>query len=59
MAVFAVVSQAQAALIHDLGYDAGLFSLHSLCKGGSIAAYWQGLDQIDIKHQGLWTSNTF
>ena len=22
-------------------------------------AYWQGLDQIDIKHQGLWTSDTF
>ena len=24
-----------------------------------MAAYRQGLDQIDIKHQGLWTSDAF
>ena len=24
-----------------------------------MAAYWQGLDQIDIKCQGLWTSDAF
>ena len=24
-----------------------------------MAAYWQGLDQIDIKRQGLWTSDAF
>ena len=24
-----------------------------------MAAYWQGLDQINIKWQGLWTSDAF
>ena len=24
-----------------------------------MAAYWQGLDQVDINHQGLWTSDAF
>ena len=51
--------RALAALLHDFGYYAGLFSLHSLCRGGAMVAYWQGSDQIDIKHQGLWTSDAF
>ena len=24
-----------------------------------MPAYWQGLDQIDIKRQGMWTSDVF
>ena len=59
MVMVPILSQALAALVHDLGYNAGLFSLHSLCRGGAMAAYKQGLDQIDIKRQGLWTSDAF
>ena len=54
-----VLSRALAGLLHRLGHDAGPFSLHSFCRGGATAAYRQGLDQIDIKHQGLWISDTF
>ena len=53
------LSRALAALLHHLGHDAGLFSLHSLRRGGATAEYRQGLDQIDIKRQGLWTSDAF
>ena len=59
MVTVPILSQALASLLHDLGYDAGLFSLHSLCRGGATAAYRQGLDQINIKCQGLWTSDAF
>ena len=59
MVTVPILSPSLAALLHDLGYDASLSSLHSLCRGGAMAAYRQGLDQIDIKCQGLWTSNTF
>ena len=54
-----ILFQALAALLHDLRYDAGLLSLHSLHSRGATAAYRQGLDQIDIKHQRLWPSDTF
>ena len=55
-----ILSQALSALIHaPLSFNASLFSLHSLCRGGATAAYRQGLDQIDIKRQGLWTSDAF
>ena len=54
-----ILSRALAALLHDLGYDAGLFTLHSLCRGGAMVAYRQGLDQIGIRCQGLWTSDAF
>ena len=54
-----ILSHALASLLHHLGYNAGPFSLHSLRRGGAMAAYRQGLDQIDIKCQGLWTSDAF
>ena len=59
MVTVPILSRALATLLHDLRYDAGLFSLHSLHRGGATAAYQQGLDQIDIKCQGLWTSDSF
>ena len=52
-----ILSQAMTTILHDLWYDASLFSLHSLCRGWAMVAYRQGLDQI--KRQGLWTSNAF
>ena len=52
-------SQSLSALLHDLGFDASLFSLYRLCGGEATMAYRQVWDQIDIKRQGLWTSNTF
>ena len=42
---------ALAALLHHLRYDTGLFRLHRLHRGGAMAAYRQGLVQIDIKHK--------
>ena len=59
MVTVPILSQALAALLHDLGYDASLFSLHSLHRGGAMVAYRQGLDQINIKWQRLWTSDAF
>ena len=50
MVTVPILSRDLAALLHDLGYDAGLFSLHSLYRGWATVAYQQGLDQIDIKH---------
>ena len=59
MATVPLLSRALAGLLDHLGQDADLFSLHTLHRGGAIAAYRQGLDQIDINHQGLWTSDAF
>ena len=59
MVTVPLLSRALAGLLHHLGHDAGLFSMHSLRRGGATAAYRQGLDQIDIKRQGLWNSDTF
>ena len=41
-----ILSGALAAFLHDLGYDAGHFSLHSLLRGGATAAYWWGLRTV-------------
>ena len=54
-----VLSRALATILHYLRYDTNLFSLHSLHRVGAMAAYQQGFDQINIKHQGLGTSNAF
>ena len=59
MVTVPILSLALAAILHNLGYDTSLFSLHSLHSRGVMAAYRQGLDQIDIKRQGLWTSDAF
>ena len=42
-----------------LGYDTGLYSLHSLRRGGATVAYSQGVDQLDIKRHGSWSSDCF
>jgi hypothetical protein len=42
-----------------LGYDCGLYSLHSLRRGGATVAYSQGVDQLDIKRHGNWSSDAF
>ena len=47
-----ILSQALTGLLHDLEYDVSLFSLHSLHRGGAMAAYQQGMHQIDIKMSG-------
>jgi hypothetical protein len=36
-----------------LGYDTGLYSLHSLRRGGATVA------QLDIKRHGNWSSDAF
>ena len=53
MVTVPILFQTLAALLHDLVYDSSLFSLHSILRRGAMAAYQQGLDQIDIKRQGL------
>jgi hypothetical protein len=42
-----------------LGYDTGLYSLHSLRRGGATVSYSQGVDQLDIKRHGNWSSDCF
>ena len=39
--------------------DTGLYLLHSLRRGGAMAAYRVGTDHIAIKHHGLWASYAF
>ena len=51
MVTVAILSRTLSALLHALSFNAGLFSLHSLCKRGAMAAYRLGLDQINIKWQ--------
>ena len=46
-------------LLHALHMDTGLYSLHSLQRGGATTAYRGGTDLIDIKRHGLWSSHTF
>jgi hypothetical protein len=42
-----------------LGYDTGLYSLHSLRRGGATVAVKEGVGQLDIKRHGNWSSDTF
>jgi hypothetical protein len=42
-----------------LQYDTGLYSLHSLRRGGATVAVKQGVGQLDIKRHGNWSSDTF
>ena len=41
-----------SVMLDTLGLDSGMYSLHSLCRGCSTAAYREGLDQVDIKRHG-------
>ena len=43
-------------ILHALGMDRGLYSVHSLRRGGAMAAYMAGADQLDIKRHGTWSS---
>ena len=46
-------------LLDILGHDPGLYSLHSLRRGGATTAYTAGVDSLDVKRHGNWASDTF
>ena len=52
-------SGALRVMLDALGVGASIFSLHSLRKGGGMVAYRAGMDQLDIKHYGMWTGEAF
>ena len=54
-----MLAQASLILLEALNLDLGLYSLHSLRRGGAMAAYHGGSDQLDIKRHGLWASDAF
>ena len=53
------IGKSRCLMLHTLGIDTGLYSLHSLCRGGATAAYQAGADQLDIKCHGTWLSDAF
>ena len=54
-----MLASALSVLLDALNLDLGLFSLHSLHRGGATATYRQNLDPLHIKQQGLWKSDSF
>ena len=53
------LAKALGLMLHVLGMDTGLYSLHSLHRGGAMAAYRARADQLDIKRHGTWSSDAF
>ena len=53
------LSRFMSTTLDTLGYDAKLFSLHSLRRSGATAAYKLGVDYMNIKRHGLWSSDSF
>ena len=43
-------------LMTTLGYSASQYSLHSLRAGGATTAYHAGVDPVQIKRHGTWSS---
>ena len=46
-------------MLKALGRDPGLYSLHSLRRGGATTAYANGSSYELIKRHGLWRSHCF
>lgn len=44
-------------MMTELGYNAKLYSLHSLRRGGATTSYQAGVDYTLIKRQGTWASD--
>ena len=59
MVTIPILARAFNILLEALQLYLGIYSLHNLRRGGAIAAYWGGSDQLDIKRHGLWVFNTF
>ena len=54
-----MLASALANMVQVLGLDPALYSLHSLCRGGAMTAYHQGLPQELIKWHGFCASDAF
>ena len=54
-----MLASAFSAMIGALDLDPGLYSLHSLCRGGATTAHRRGLHQEMIKRHGLWSLDAF
>jgi hypothetical protein len=46
-------------LLKNVGFDATLYSAHSLRRGGGSFAFQVGLSHIQIKSRGDWSSSAF
>jgi len=46
-------------MLNALRQDAGLFSFHSLRRGGATTAYHAGVSVVDVKRHGTWSSDSF
>ena len=57
MVTIPMLAQTFRLLLEALNLDPGLYILHSLRRGGAMAAYKGGLDQLDIRCHGLWVTN--
>ena len=51
-----MLARALRLMLQELGLDMGLYSLHSLCRGGTVALYRAGADHLDRKRHGHLTS---
>jgi hypothetical protein len=54
-----LLSTALGQMLTALGLDPSLYSLHSFRRGGATAAYQGGVDVLDIKRHGTWSSDAF
>ena len=54
-----VMARVLSRMLHALGLDTRLYSLHSLRRRGAMAAYRADPDQLNIKRHDIWSSNAF
>ena len=46
-------------MLAALQQDPGMFSFHSLRRGGATAAFHAGVSIVDVKRHGVWSSDSF
>ena len=54
-----MLAKALKIMLKAIDLDSSLYYLRSLRRRGATAAYTKGVQQLDIKHHGLWSSDSF
>ena len=54
-----MLAKAFNIMIQGLGLDQGLYSLHSLKRGGATSTNRAGADLLEVNHHGLWAIDAF
>ncbi len=54
-----LLSRLLTDMLAALNQDPGLYSFHSLRRGGATAAYHAGVSVVDVKRHGTWSSDAF